>query len=533
MVDRLRALLPGLFLLVLSAPIPANAAGPIATWRAARRAERLSHEMTELRSAVGNRSQILRLQAADPHARDVIGHSFVNGNYYGINDTHFGLGRIDDKAAFHRREQFRRGDVFVKFLDHISTRPGNNTLLIAGDWLDLLRHINADSAPETIRKLISEIVEGHRREFTALVRAVVDHGLRVLFIRGNHDVLLVDPAYRTHLMSEIVRVAGARDGAATTFRARVAFVGDKVPLGQYGEGLVVHGDERDPTNNWRSPLNPYDGARNVQQNMGWVVVKELMREFEDKHPVGADPSQKSATALTHELLRSSWNPKTRWQLAQVLRTLGSYKGGASDAETTVARQDDAEALRAWVEQSGFADVMNRSLDPKQPARELSVDEWARRLESVYAKLPTPVHERMTSHMRYWNLAKMMLGGARSVARERKSSEPIFLSLLTNPELFPNLRYVYSGHDHKERLRVGFVPGKGEARFVDGGSWTPFYGQDRLNVTQFRTDEQGRLHFVGLGRVDQETGAPTLRHNASEELLDVDGWQKQRVEEIQP
>ena len=120
-------------------------------------------------------------QAADSNLQRVMQHSERSGQYFVLSDLHWGLGRIRG-SRWDRSEDFRRPMAFARFVNQAARDGRRNTLVIGGDWLELTGHLRPDATREQIQQKITEILDGHRIEVTALARAVVQHGLR----RGLH-----------------------------------------------------------------------------------------------------------------------------------------------------------------------------------------------------------------------------------------------------------------------------------------------------------------------------------------------------------
>jgi UDP-2,3-diacylglucosamine pyrophosphatase LpxH len=489
-----------------------------------------------LRAKQPQLGKVLRAQVADSHVSTVLGHSQKNGNYYIVSDLHMGIGKAAQGGAFDRQEDFTRPEVFVKTLDYLTHQPGNNTLVVGGDFLDLLEHIDSSDSNEVLKKTITQMVKGHEVEFKALAKAVVKDELRIVYLRGNHDIRLADAAdlaqskasVRQHFLGEIARIAGLSESEIQTFNQRVAFAGHMAPLGKFGEMLVFHGEQSDPTNTWRSPVNPYSytaaGERVIPDPLGNRVVRDMWIQVEKDNPNADNTTESSAKSLAHDLLR---NPKSRLGAAKFLWDVSHRRVETSPSQQLAERLDDRRALRAWAEQTGFADMMNAPLSDGAAPRKRSAAEYARTLESIYRQMPTPIHEQMTSPLHTLNAARMVLGGGEKALDAAHSAEPKFLELLTSK--LPNVRYVVSGHDHKERLRVGNVPGKGKVGFLDSGTWTRAGGEDRLNVVVAHTDAGGRIKDdADLFRVNQATGAPEFSHRGFEEKDNVvEGWENPR------
>ena len=130
---------------------------------------------------------------------------------------------------------------------------------------------------------------------------------------------------------------------------------------------------------------------------------------------------------------------------------------------------------------------------------------------------------MTLHLHTLNAAKLMLT---KHAIATPDAEPRFLAALT--QAMPNVRFVVSGHDHMERIRIGVTKDRGEVGFFDSGTWTKASGEDRLNVVVAHTGADGRIQSTpALFRVNPANGAPEFPPRAFEELNQVDGWASPR------
>jgi UDP-2,3-diacylglucosamine pyrophosphatase LpxH len=488
-------------------------------------------EARRIRARIPGLDKVLRGQAADPHLAEVLKHSQTNGHYYIASDMHFGLGKVRQGAAFDRQEDMTRPEVLERHLAYIARQPGNNTFAVGGDFLDILEHVDPEADLAHLKGTVSAIVKGHSREFQAFAKAVVKDNIRLLFIRGNHDVRLVDSTelvergttVREYFLDEIAKVAGLDDAERALWHARVGYAGHMAPLGRYGELLVYHGEERDPSNNWRNPANPYsytaDGRRVIPRNLGDNVVRTEWVRVE-AHKPEADNLGSSGRALAAELLHNAWS---RVLAIKVLWNATKKRIGAGPAQALAERLDDRRTILAWVEQSGFAEMMNMPLDPAAPWRNHSATYYAALLQRIYRGLPRPVHERMGSRLHLLNLASMIFGGGRQVLADGRAAEPLLLQRLT--AALPNVRWVVSGHDHQERVREGEMD-KGNVGFIDSGTWTRVNGEDRMNVVVAHTDANGRIvDNPELFRVNPATGVPEDSARAFEETDHVANWRK--------
>ncbi len=489
----------------------------------------IRHETAQLRAGMPGLSTVLKYEAADPHLGQVLEHSKTNGNYYVMSDLHLGVGRVRG-GKFHQQEDFQRGDVFVRTMKQISHQPGNNTLVVGGDFLDILEHVDPKASLLQLKTAISKIVRGHAKELTAMARAVVNDGLHVVYLRGNHDIRMVDSSeivdkkttVRAHFISELVKAAGLTTEEVELFKRRVGFAGHMAALGKFGEMVVTHGEAIDPTNSWRSQVDPFsvraDGTRVIRDNFGDNVVRRVWNKVEMRDP-DADNGEESATKkVAHDILHK---PKLLGKAIGLIWHLTAKRPASSPALELADRINSREALRRWVEQSGFAEMMNASISAGD-GKKLSPQQYTKILEKVYAELPTPLQERMTSEHRLANVIKL-LSGARKVDAETEAGEVKFLGLLT--KALPNVHYVVSGHDHQERIRTDDT---GAARFLDSGTWTKVHNEWRMNVVVAHTDAAGRIKADGdrpeLFRTNEHTGRPNVAHGEIAVPLDhVEGW----------
>jgi hypothetical protein len=471
----------------------------------------------------------LKAQAADEHIGDVLRHSERNGTYYIVSDLHMGFGRERPAGPLNRQEDFTRPDAFIKMLGHITSQPKNSTLVIAGDWLDILEHVSPSQGLGDVRAAISQIVKGHGPEFRALADAVVNKNLNVVYVRGNHDIRLTDASeitsggatMRGYFLGEVAKAADLSPEQTKTFMSRVAYAGHMAPLGKRGELLVMHGNETDPANEWRSPQNPYsvgaDGSRRIESNVGDRVVRDLFVNIELDDPNVDNRVQSSAREVAHDvLLNNNLKPRTM----KLLHDVSAERGTRSPAQALAERLDDRAALRAWVRQTGFDKMAG-----------MTEQQTVHALEAVYREsVPTPIHERMTSRSHFINAVRQMFRAHKTKA-EIEEAEPHLLEALTT--LLPNARYVTVGHDHKERSRVGNVEGKGDVGLWDTNTWTKTKGEDQLGVVVAHTDADGHIthmdrdgNLVGgpeAFRVNPATGKPEFPTRDFSEKRPVPNW----------
>ena len=505
-------------------------------------------------------SSVLEQQSADVHASEVIAWGKTNGNYYAMSDLHMGLGRTvsevdkttgkptgkhdyDITAADDRQEDFTRPKAFAAKIKEIAGKPGRNTLVLQGDIFDILEHANPDAGLETttrkgkdgkdkvvvgVKDVLTQIINGHQLEFKTLANAVVTDGLRVLYSRGNHDVRLLEPGVREHMIAQIVKIADLSAEDAKVFQSRVAFTGHMTPLGTFEKMFGYHDEHKDPTNGWRNPANPYSTAANGTRAIPWTLGDHVAgrggpwNETENNDPDADNRADSSSKAVIHQLLISD-KFDDRHQIGKFLWHISKGKVDRTPEQLTAERLDDRKVLRSWVERTGFDKTMNAGLaepDSKvRPGDQKSPQQYAKLLETLYHNMPKPVHERMTARLHTVNLIKMVFGGTAKSVKDGEMAEAQFLKTLA--ETFPEQQTLYTsgGHDHAERNRF-MRKGERTLTFDDTGTWTRVNGEDRLNVLEYHTDETGHMAKPVMTRASNLEPEPRV----FEEKVKVEGWQ---------
>jgi hypothetical protein len=317
---------------------------------------------------------------------------------------------------------------------------------------------------------------------------------------------------RGHFVSEIAKVAGLDPEQTKTFMSRVAYAGHMAPLGKFGELLVYHGNETDPTNEWRTPQNPFsttaNGTRRIEASFGDRVVTDIYRAAENADPSIDNTANGTIRAVSHQTLLHD-----RLGAFKLLYQASQDRVTNSPAQTLAERLDDRAALRAWVKQTGFDKMLG-----------MSTADTVHALDRIYTEtIPTPIQERMTSRSHFVNIFRQMVNAKKTLA-ELKQAEPHFLQQLTMT--LPNVRYLTVGHDHDERSRVGTVPGKGNVGMWDTNTWTKTKGEDQLGVVVAHTDGNGRIDGDPQAfRVNAANGKPEFPTRGFEEKDPVPGWRK--------
>lgn len=440
-------------------------------------------EADRLHRRFADRPRVLADQAADPHVAEVMAHSQRGGRYLVVSDLHWGRGRT--ARGWWPGEDFRQDETFVRFVAGAAADPRPTTLILNGDWLELIRQVDYDSDLGEIERVVRGIVRGHQREVRALADAVANRGLRVLYTRGNHDVSLVDPRVREILTREMIRVGQLDRAAARRFRRRVAWSGHAAVIGGRGEGLVFHGDLMDPINNWRSPVNPYDGHRKLEPNLGWQIVSTLLRPIDllDR----AMTEREKIDGVFRYLRRTVDSRSALGLLLRALLPIPRRDAG----ERLAAQDDDRLAMRAWVERTGVAALTGG-------AAPLGGEEWARRFERIVARSPEPILDRLRSSRWGINVGRVLFGFASAMFSGSRRDR----QLIDRLGALPSVRYAIWGHTHLETTLVRPHPSKGSLQYMSSGTWTRMDRGWPLDVVVATTDGDGNLALDGLHRTQR-------------------------------
>jgi UDP-2,3-diacylglucosamine pyrophosphatase LpxH len=468
------------------------------------------------------RIETLTDQAADPHLDDVLKHSEQGGRYLILSDLHWGLGRTrTTTSGWYHGEDFRKDGIFARFVKGAAAAPEPTTLVFNGDWIEFIRHKDADATLPELQAHIRRVLSGHRREVRALAEGVARGNLRVVYTRGNHDVQLVDPRVRAFFMSEIARVGQLTPKETRLLHQRMAWGGHAAVIGRYGEGMIFHGDVQDAVNNWRSPANPYDGRRRLESNMGWQIVSTLLRPAD---MVDAAMTEHDKVKAVARYLRRTVDSRSAGSL--LIRALLPFPVD-TPGERLAAQMDDRVAMRAWVRRSGIVERTSRPIPGARADAPPALGElgWIHSFEQVFDAMPEPVLDRLRSNRPVINVFHALMGfGARMILGPRYDRQ-----LLDRLGGLPNVRYVVWGHSHGETAFTRGAPGKGVIEHVNSGTWTPTPMGWPLNVGVATPDADGRLALDGLHRTersgaivpvdDRAVGRPAPRvvHPANEAL----------------
>ncbi|HUS63198.1 MAG TPA: hypothetical protein VMZ28_01605 [Kofleriaceae bacterium] len=476
-------------------------------------------------------------QAADTHVKSVMDYSRHEDSWvFGVSDLHANSGPQNPN------EDFREGgSAMVKFLARVNEGGSRRaTLVCGGDCFEFMENAPYDATNAELKAFATSFVEGHADTYRALARAVVpnlpgkpDRGLRVLFVRGNHDMQMVTKEVRQHVIDEIIRVGGLKGQDAAVFKQRVAYAGDMAVLGKQGEWVMVHGDQADPANNWRENPNPFrykfsrggpvavlrslvttgklpkltvDRVR--EANMGYTIVQKFFRHLEARIP-GVENAAGTAHSLGKGILT---HPRNILRLGRVLWTMLKHQPAVDPDTLDATRRNDQAVAMAWAERTGIHEQWGL----KGP------EEVVARLDTIMSQMPKPVHERMTSPLRTLNLLRMIFGEGRRISREREHAEPLLVELYTSE--LPNVNNVNIGHTHDQSRAEGLVADRGRVVYHNTGTWTTAKGEDIFTVAVSRA-QNGILEEQGLWRVNQKDGVLQKQdHPPSPTWVRPDGWE---------
>lgn len=496
----------------------------VARWLEARTARRAG--LIEAFAAERDIAGQLADQAADAHIAEVSRYSFHDDSWvFAVSDLHAGVGPGDPN------EDFREGGpAMARWLGGLNDGGRRRaTLVCVGDCFEFMENAPIDASDEELRAVATRFIEGHAATYRALAAAVVpkiagqpDRGLRVILTRGNHDIQMVKKELRDHVVSEMARVGGLTGADAEVFRARVAYAGDMAVLGRRGEMLMLHGDVADPANSWRENANPFryritrggpvavlrslwktgrlpplQVERVLENNMGYTIVQRFYTFFERLVPEADNTARPTAHFISRGLLNK---PRNLLRLGRVLWTLLGKQRVHEQASLAATRRDDQATALAWAQRTGA----HLQWGLASPA------EVVARLDRIRARMPNPVHEQMRSALRVVNLFRMLVGGARRIARERDHAESELVGLLTGE--LPNVVDVIAGHTHDRSRLEGWQPDRGRVVFRNTGTWTRRHGEDVFTVAVSRA-EGGALVEQGLYRVDGASGELVLQADA--------------------
>jgi UDP-2,3-diacylglucosamine pyrophosphatase LpxH len=455
----------------------------------------------ELHRAFPDRANVLANQAADEHVQSVVAHSERGGRYLILSDLHWGLGRTSSTSSgWFYGEDFRQDAVFERFVKKAAADPRPTTLVLNGDWIEFIRHVDADASVDQLKRHVRKVLRCHAREVRALTDAVVKSELRILYTRGNHDVQLVDPQVRAALLTEMARIGGLGPQESKRFRRRVAWSGHAAVLGAYGEGLVMHGDIHDAVNNWRSPANPYDGQRRMESNLGWQIVSTLLRPAD---LVDAAMNEEDKVKAVFRYIRRTVSSRSAFGLlVRAVLPIPRDTGG----ERLAAVMDDRTAMKAWVRRTGVAERTARAI-PGSADGGMGEHDWVLAIERIARRMPEPVLDRLRSNIWGLNVARALGGfAARMLLGPRHDRR-----LLDQLGELPNVRYVVWGHNHSETALQRKKRDKGTVEHINSGTWTRTPKGWPLNVVVASTDGDGRLQLGGLHRTGQTGELHLITH----------------------
>jgi 3',5'-cyclic AMP phosphodiesterase CpdA len=217
-----------------------------------------------------------------------------------LSDVHIGGSGGDDI--------FEAGAELAALLDELKGHSGPVELVLAGDFLDLLRMGDVGAGAANVAKVLDD--PRYRDVFDALRRFAGRTGCRVVYVVGNHDV---EVWWNTDVRRRLVD-AGLVHEFALTYSARFGSVPDRVVH-------CEHGNRFDPTNAIDDYANPLDtplGAHIVTElvrpiGSGVAVTRRLdLRDVSFVFPLGAIPQW-----IAGRLFYQGMGQVLRWLVAPI------------------------------------------------------------------------------------------------------------------------------------------------------------------------------------------------------------------------
>src|SRR5512133_830266 len=174
-----------------------------------------------------------------------------------VSDLHLGAGTVPASWGAGFIDEFDGDEAFPAFLTWLRFEgPRPSRLVLLGDTLDFLRvpvpgALYARNDAEAVRQL-DLIAAAHPRVFEAL-SAMVNDGIAIDVVVGNHDVELARPAVQGCLRTLLRAPSDTGDQGAVNFHL----------WGYYAPGLLYaeHGNHYHDINCFQRPLVPFRNGR--------------------------------------------------------------------------------------------------------------------------------------------------------------------------------------------------------------------------------------------------------------------------------
>ena len=444
-----------------------------------------------------------------------------------VTDLHWGYGQ-DQHGVYHPQEDFRKDDIFVRFIKRFNTKhlQRRRLLSIGGDWLELMEAVSAEASRAEVKRAISRIVRAHPLAANAIFEAVVNKGMRVTYLRGNHDVFLMDPDMRLHLKTELAEqgfralvakglaTAHEHDRIIRRFDRRFAYTGFGTPIGRKGEALHVHGDGYDPFNSWQSWVLPLSPDGRIRTTFGWEVVTHVFNPLEREFPEIDNGVEGSDLPVLKKAL------STMVGLRRMTRVLGNVLKRNNDGQFSVAARErikavNVEAWRHWASVVKLDQAYDRARR-ERGEKPQGLAHWAHTLERIN-NAHRPFHAHMKSRWILGNTLRVLGKALSQIRADKASGLSRFLDAL---ERGTETGLVIAGHDHQEQQFVRRLAGDKLVGFIDAGTWTKERGEWRLSVAGFSLDRQGKLAAKAMGRATEKGQVLALGPAADNHTLDL-------------
>jgi UDP-2,3-diacylglucosamine pyrophosphatase LpxH len=448
-----------------------------------------------------------------------------------VSDLHIAAGRDPATGRFDRTENFFADEAFFRFLEHYHAEAARGALLVLngdtfdflrivatphtapelGAWREALARLGVRMSAEELEKSIDqkerryglgtedfkcvwklgEIACGHPRSFDAL-RAWLVAGGRILVVKGNHDVELHWPLVRLALR----RMLHVPDGAG---KGPVVFCDDCVRLANL---YLEHGHQYESTTRVEgSPtlLVKQDGrdVETIRLPSGSFVNRYLINSAEDIYPFldNARPQSKSVRLILrrHPLRALKLVPPA----FHLIRRSWRISGGSFGRSVLT-----------------LLNVLGPLVGIVAVALVLYLLGVLDRYGTFGADVDRIIHRVLQGLGRYRYLLSLLgvalpyIGSAIADWREDHrrgrvledpfSDEAYHAFLARYPAAAATPVYIVYGHTHNQDAQfVRREPGSPGVLYLNTGTWTPLFDDDRPDLT-------GRA-FRPFLRFDREPG----------------------------
>lgn len=250
---------------------------------------------------------------------NIVDFSTEGRKVFVVSDLHMAAGLRDD-GNYDGTENFYADRSFVRFLDHLqlSLQDRKGILVINGDfidflricsypkedeldyWRDILLQAGIDKTLEELRKDVTpkEIkyglkthehksvwklavcLKGHREFFKRLAQWV-QHGNRLVVVKGNHDLEWYWPGVQRYLLAALAGLLQEPDKALQAMNANIFFVDDALIFDQ--KIYLEHGHRFEKIT-WPKDGSTFNNGMELNLPFGSFLNRYLINGFELSYP---------------------------------------------------------------------------------------------------------------------------------------------------------------------------------------------------------------------------------------------------------